>query len=83
MLHTWVVGGNFVSQEQGESRNNRPLLAEPAFSEEEAEDRKKREAIRPPCPSPSAHPSATWLDSSSGQKYLIEYFCLDLASLVT
>lgn len=44
--------------------------------------RKDKEARSLPAP-PPLHPSATWLHSSSGQKYLIEYFCLDLTSLVT
>ena len=73
----------YISRAGKEPGNSRALLAEVQFSEEEAEDRKKKEAIRPPCPSPSPHPNVTWLDSSSGQKHLIEYFCLDLASLVT
>lgn len=50
------------------------------LSEEEAPDKKKKETIRTLCPSPSPHPNIAWLDSSSGQKYLIEYFYLDLAS---
>ena len=61
----------------------RALPAETSFSEKGCRGPKGERSGKASFPSLYPHPTVTWLDASSGQKYLIEYFCLDLASLVT